>query len=141
MASRKEKEKDGIILDANVIIRYLLQDNEELYRKAEEIFNKILTGEIKAFIPTFIFAEVVYVLQKVYQVDRMTISEVLLEILKVKHVKTENKEILQKALEIFGSSSLDFADCLLCAYSTTFKVLSFDKKLNKCIKSLKSSES
>jgi len=54
--------RGNAILDANVILRYLLTNNEELYRKAEEIFNKALLGEFRLFIPTFVFAEVVYVL-------------------------------------------------------------------------------
>jgi predicted nucleic-acid-binding protein len=135
-----QKERQTIILDANVILRYLLQDNAKLYPQAEEIFNKSLLGDIKLFIPIFVFAEVVYVLQKVYKVDRPTISEVLSEILEIKSVKTEDKDILRKALEIYASKNLDFADCLLCAYSLRFEVVSFDEGVNKCIKSLKQTQ-
>jgi predicted nucleic-acid-binding protein len=131
MASPKGKKP--VIIDANVILRYLLQDHQELYKKAEEIFNRILLGELKAFIPTFIVAEVVYVLQKVYKVDRPTISQVLTELLKPKGVKTENKKILFEALRIYAQRNLDFADCLLCAYSKNYEIFSFDKDLEKCI--------
>ena len=72
MASSKEKKL--VIIDTNVILRYLLCDHKELYKKAEEIFNQILLRELKAFIPTFIVAEVVYILQKLYKVDRKVIS-------------------------------------------------------------------
>ncbi len=133
------KEKETVILDANVILRYLLQDNEKLYPKAEEIFDKALSGDIKLFIPIFVFAEVVYVLQKVYKVDRPTISKILSELLEIKSIKTENKDVLRIALEIYASRNLDFADCLLCAYSLNFEVVSFDEDVNKCIKSLRGS--
>jgi len=132
-----QKEKKTLILDANVILRYLLQDNKELYLKAEEIFNKTLLGEIKLLIPFFVFAEVVYVLQKVYKVDKPTISKVLSDLLEIKNVKTEDKEILKKALEVYSSQNIDFADCLLCAYSSKFEIISFDKDVSKCIKFVK----
>jgi len=132
-----QKERKTIILDANVILRYLLQDNEKLYPKADEIFDKVLSGDIKLFIPIFVFAEVVYVLQKVYKVDRSTISKILEKILGIKSIKTENKDILLKALEIYTARGLDFADSLLCAYSLKFNVVSFDEDVNKCIKALK----
>jgi len=132
MASLKEKKL--VIIDANVILRYLLCDHEELYKKAEEIFNQILLGELKAFVPTFIVAEVVYVLQKLYKVDRKVISQILIDFLKPKNIKTENKDLLFEALKIYAQKNLDFADCLLCAYLKDYEVVSFDKDLNKCIK-------
>jgi len=105
----------------------------ELYKKAEEIFNQILIGELKAFIPTFIVAEVIYVLQKLYKVNRQTISQVLIDLLKPKSIKTENKDLLFEALKIYVQKNLDFADCLLCAYSKNYEIVSFDKNLIKCI--------
>ncbi len=46
------------IIDANVILRYLLRDNEEMYLKATEIINK---GACTLY---EIIAEVVYVLTR-----------------------------------------------------------------------------
>jgi len=132
MASPKGKKP--VIIDANVILRYLLCDHEKLYKKAEEIFNQILLGELKAFIPTFIVAEVIYVLQKLYKVDRKVISQVLIDLLKPKNIKTKNKNLLFEALKIYAQNNLDFVDCLLCAYSKDYEVVSFEKDLNKCIK-------
>jgi len=131
------KGKRTLTLDANVILRYLLRDNEELYSKAEKIFNEALLGKIRLFIPIFVFAEVVYVLQKVYKVNRVTISKVLLELLQLKSVKTEDRDILQKALELYATKNMDFADCLLCTFSLKSEVISFDEDVNRCIKAYK----
>jgi len=125
--------KEEILIDANVILRYLLKDNEELYEEAERIFDSTFREEIKAYIPTFIVAEVVYVLQKVYKINRETIAKILIELLRSKAIITDNKTLLFKALDIFQEKNLDFADCLLCAYGERYKVVSFDRKLNKCL--------
>ena len=51
------------IVDANIILRYLLNDTEELAIKATDILenNKVL-------VPNEVIAEIVYVLEKVYKV-------------------------------------------------------------------------
>ena len=33
----------------------------------------------------------------------------------------------------FKNKNLDFVDCILCAYAKRDKIITFDKKLNKCI--------
>lgn len=49
-----------VIVDTNIILRYLLQDNEELSKKAIEIIDNN-----KIFIPTEVIVEASYVLKKV----------------------------------------------------------------------------
>ncbi|NPB08236.1 MAG: type II toxin-antitoxin system VapC family toxin [Aquificae bacterium] len=119
-------------MDANVVLRYLLKDHEEFYRKAENLFNDVLTGKRKVLLLHTVVAEVVYVLQKLYRVDRKEISEVLKELLKIKNIKVSDKGILLKALDIFAQKSLDFVDSILCAYSSKFTIASFDKDIEKC---------
>ncbi len=53
------------VVDANIILRYLLNDHEELSDTATTIIenNEVL-------IPNEIIAEVVYVLEKVYKVKK-----------------------------------------------------------------------
>ncbi len=59
------------VVDANIILRYLLEDHPEMSIQAADILEK---EEI--FVPTEVIAEVVYVLEKVYR-KRVWISRVL----------------------------------------------------------------
>ena len=129
-------QKNIIIVDANIILRYLLRDNEKFYKEAEALFNDAFSGKKRILIMHSIIAEVVYVLLKLYKVSRKEIAEVLIELMKIKGVKVQDKEILLNTFEIFKNKNLDFIDCLLCAYSRKYQVMSFDKEVNKCIKSL-----
>ena len=122
--------KNVIIVDANIILRYLLKDHEE---KAEEIFNDAIMGKTKLLILHSVIAEVVYVLQKLYKVDRQEILVVLRGLFKFKSVRINDKEVILTALEIFANRKLDFVDCILCAYSNKYPVETFDKDLKKCI--------
>ena len=127
-------QKNTIIIDANVILRYLLKDNEKFYKEAEALFNDVFSGKKRIWIMHSVIAEVVYVLLKLYSAPRKEIAEVLTEFMKIKGVKVQDKEIFFHAFKIFEKKNLDFVDCLLCAYSKKYQVISFDKKLNKCIK-------
>ncbi len=126
-------EKNISLIDANVILRYFLKDNAELYAVAEKIFNGVMEGKVKVLILESVVAEVVYVLQKLYNVSRKEISEVLKELIELRGVKVHNKRQMVKALEIFSAKNLDFVDCLLCAYGEGNQVITFDRNLKKCI--------
>jgi len=118
-----------IRIDTNYIIRYLVNDNIEMANIAEEI----LTSK-NVFISNEILAEVVYVLLGVYQIPKDDVANQLLELLNFDNIYVSDKNIINQAFEIFKSKNLDFVDCLLCAYSKKDKVITFDKKLNRCIK-------
>ena len=62
------------LIDANVILRYLLRDDEELFGKAFEVLEKVKIGQETVIIPESVLAEVVYVFLKIYEVRREVIS-------------------------------------------------------------------
>lgn len=53
----------------------------------------------------------------------------------VNNIHFESKEIVILALNIFENQNIDFVDALLCSYEKlkNFEIVSFDKKLNKCL--------
>ena len=120
-----------IRVDTNYIIRYLINDNIEMADIAEEI----LTTK-NVFISNEILAEVVYVLFGVYKISKEDISNQLLYLIDFENISVSNYEIIKKTLNIFKNKNLDFVDCLLCAYSTKDEIMTFDKKLNKCIEDI-----
>ena len=50
------------IVDANIVLRYLLNDSDDLSGQAAEILENNMI-----FLPNEVIAEIVYVLEKVYQ--------------------------------------------------------------------------
>ena len=113
-----------ILIDANVILRYLLNDVEEMAKKSAEIINA------GAFTLPEVIAEVIYVLKSVYKVERGEIAAAILQIFN--EIEVANKKIMIEAVKIFAESSLDFVDCILIAYNKVenVEIFSFDKKLN-----------
>lgn len=113
------------LIDANVIIRCILNDCPEMTDKATEVIDS------GAYTKPEIIAEVVYVLQKVYSIQREALRKMIYDILDV--VICDESDCVRYAMDIYAEISLDFVDCLLIAYHKINKenIFSFDKKLNK----------
>ncbi len=102
-------------LDANIILRYVLDDNEELTAKAERIWQAIEDGAVTAVLEPVTLAEVVFVLASVYRLPNATISEAVLPLLQVEGVRMHNRERYLHALRLFGTTVKHFGDACACA--------------------------
>lgn len=74
------------IVDANVVLRYLLKDHKTFYPKSKKIIE-----QKEVHIPTEVAAEIVYVLEKVYKVPKTKISDALLELLLIQILRLQTR--------------------------------------------------
>lgn len=111
------------LLDANAVLRYLLEDIQEQSDVVAE------TIEAGAEVTVEVLAECVYVLSGVYHVSRSDIAESLGILLD--EVTCRRKRVAAAALGLYSGSSFDFVDCVLAAEVSENgrKALTFDKKL------------
>lgn len=118
------------IVDANIVLRYLLDDHAELSPKAAEILE-----HHAVILPMEAACEVVYVLQKVYAVDRKEIRQQLDNLLAEDLVEMDKPAVFLKALDCYSTSTFDFVDTLLLAYHAVEQqeIFTFDDKLHKFI--------
>ena len=117
-------------LDANVVLRYLLEDSEKYIAKSKDIIENNIV-----FIRNEVLAEVVYVLNKTYKVPKVEVKNSLIKLLMNTNVLVDDKDVTNLALKYFDEKNIDFIDSVLCAYNRLRKenVVTFDKKLNKCM--------
>ncbi len=118
------------IVDANIVLRYLLNDTEDLAEEAA----KILENK-KVYVPTEVIAEIVYVLEKVYQAKNDEIADSLRELFNYGNIDVDDYRVVEEALNVYSSKKLDFVDTLLFAYKKVrnAEVYTFDKKLKKLL--------
>ena len=123
-----------ILLDTNIIIRFLVNDHEEHHAITKKFFYALEVGEKKAMLLDIIVGEIIYVLKSVYKHKKSYIVEQLKLILSYEHLYLENKVIVLEALETYVKKNIDFADAILCAKKNLegYEVLSFDKDVKKC---------
>ncbi len=115
------------LIDANVILRYLLDDHEVMSVQARQT---IVAGAVTT---VEVLAEVVYVLKGVYGADREEIAVWLGAFLD--EVVLDAKPAIHYALRVYGETSLDFVDCVLLGYHRILgrEILTFDRKLNRLL--------
>jgi predicted nucleic-acid-binding protein len=118
------------IVDANVVLRYLLDDHGELSAKARQIIESRV-----AEVPIEVLCEVVFVLSGVYNIGRKEIGTELRGFFDTTKCAVPHRDAVLKGLELFSDSNLDFVDCILAGYRITegAEVHTFDKKLQKLL--------
>jgi len=123
-----------LLLDANIIVRLAVADHPEHFEKAQQLFSRIERGQIQAYLMDMIIAEIIYVLFKVYGYSRSDVARTVRLVLKYEHITVDNPALVYRALELFESARIDFADAMLCARKQLegYEVASFDKKVLGC---------
>jgi len=119
------------LIDTNVILRYLLKDDEGLFKKASALLEKVKVGEEEVVIPESVVAECVYVLLKVYRVERKVLAEKLSGLFAYKGVMNSDKRDLVDSITLFGQTQLSIVDCIVCTRSINhaMPLFSFDDNL------------
>jgi len=125
-----------IFLDANIILRYLVQDDPKKSKYCYELFQKVKNGDIEIMTCEAVIAEVVYVLSspKLYNLPRDEICSILLPILNLNRLKIFQKQLYIIALNIYASNNMDFEDAICVAYMQKYKIkeiLSYDSDFDK----------
>ena len=117
-----------VMLDANMILRYLLNDNQEMADIAEQYLND---GDVSVTIE--VLAEVVYVLKGVYSMEHDKIADTVKGFLEL--VSCQENAVLNVALDTYAERKLDFVDCVLYGHHAVkgVDIATFDKKLLKLI--------
>jgi predicted nucleic-acid-binding protein len=80
--------KNTEIIDANIVLRYLLNDHEQMSKASTEIIE-----HTDVFLPFEVCAEVVYVLEKVYNVPCSNICEAILKL--IQYPNTFDKKVIK----------------------------------------------
>lgn len=116
------------LLDANAVLRYLLEDNQG---QADYVADMVLAG---AEVTIEVLAECVYVLEGIYHVARSDIAEALGILLD--EVACRRKSVACAALGYYGGGKFDFVDCVLAAEADVERrrIVTFDKKLKSLLK-------
>lgn len=117
------------LIDANVVLRYLLRDDESAAERAKRFVDE------GAFLLTEVLCEVVYVMADYYAIPRVELCGILTGF--VDEVACPEGDVLKTALSIYKArKKLDFVDCILAARHQVSgdRVLTFDRKLNGAIK-------
>lgn len=117
-------------LDTNVLIRHLTGDPPGQARRA----TAFLERADELLLPDLIVAEVVYVLESFYEVERLRVAELVRAIVGFPAVVVVDTRLLLRALEVYELERLDFAEAYLVASaeaSGVGAIASFDRTIDR----------
>jgi predicted nucleic-acid-binding protein len=125
--------KSVLILDANIILRFLRQDEPAQSKTCVDLFIRAEQGEFSLQIDAISFAEVVWVLTSNYKQPRAKIAELLSSLLQHPAIIAENRDRLHHTLSLYGSTNVDFIDCYLAAHGheTGHTIVTYDHDFKK----------
>jgi predicted nucleic-acid-binding protein len=118
-------------LDTNVVIRYLVQDDKKQSAAATRFIEKSLTTDVPGYINHITLCEIVWVLQRCYDVTKEQLRDIIEGLLTTKQLIVENVEVAWKALRAYDANSADFCDALIGQaniHSGCEHTVTFDKK-------------
>lgn len=124
-----------IALDTNILVRYIVQDDTVQSPLATVLVESLTTAN-PGFIPLVCLAELYWVLDHIYKLTSLQLSEAIEALLTTDTLVLEEDLRVQKALTNYQSGSADFDDCLIMETAISHgctKTFTFDRKAAKTL--------
>lgn len=123
-------------LDTNVILRYITQDNPTQSQQAHRLMAQLDSGAVSVTTSDVVIIEAVYVLSSrtTYNLSRSDIRSHLTRIISLRGLRLRAKQVHLRALDLYASTNIDFADALIVAQmerSGLNTIISFDRDFDR----------
>jgi predicted nucleic acid-binding protein len=118
-------------LDANVVLRFLRNDDPKQSPAAARLFEKAKAGRVHLLLSAVTIAETFYVLVKVYGLTRTEAAGKLLPFIQSDVIAVESSSRVADALQRVARANVDFGDGYLAATAAERgdKIVSFDEDM------------
>ena len=122
-----------LMMDANVLVRFLVQDVPEQAKAAKRLVEQAEAGTLVLVVDPMIVAETLYVLTSFYRRPREAVADALVAFVQSDGVSAAEESRIVDALRRFKRTPVDFADAWLAATgaATHREVASFDRDLDR----------
>ena len=117
-------------VDTNVLIRHLTGDPPARAKRA----TTFLRTARDLVVVDLVAAEMVYVLESFYKVDRSQVAESLRAVVAFPSISVADEALLLRAVEVYEDDRLDFAEAYLVAAAEVggaHRVASFDRSIDR----------
>jgi predicted nucleic acid-binding protein len=122
-----------IRLDANVILRFLRNDDARQSPAAAGLFQKAIEGKVVLAVSAVTMTEVFFVFTSAYKLSNPDAARILLQFVRAGVVEFEHEAWVTDALQRIICGNVDFGDAYLAAsaVSENEMVASFDRDLQR----------
>jgi predicted nucleic-acid-binding protein len=103
-------------IDTNVLVRFLVRDNEAQFEKARRLIKREIGAGEEVFVSLLVLLETEWVLRSRYSLQKKDIIEAVSGLLDATEVRLEDAAAVEETLFTWKDSAADFADCLIGAH-------------------------
>jgi predicted nucleic acid-binding protein len=117
-------------IDTNILVRHLTGDPPDMAQRA----TRYLALEHDLLVVDLVVAETVYVLESFYEAPRSQVAEAIRSLIAFDSIVCVDPARLLRAVEVYETDRLDFAEAYLvaCAETTEVgRVASFDRAVDR----------
>lgn len=100
-------------LDTNVLVRYLVRDDQLQFEKARRLIKREADKNESVLVSLLVLLETEWVLRSRYELSKPEILSVFSTLLDVAGLAFEDEPSIEHALYSWKDSVADFADCLI----------------------------
>lgn len=126
--------KNRVYADTNLFIRFFTGEPDKQAQKSRKFLDQVSRGKYELFICDLIIAEIIYVLESIYHLDRNAVVEKILAIVETDNTIIENRQVILKALDLYEEKNIDFIDAYLASHSVKNNcdtIFTFNRDLKK----------
>jgi len=126
--------KNRVYADTNLFIRFFTGDPDNQAQESRKFLNQVSRGKYGLFICDLIIAEIIYVLESIYHLDRNAVVEKILAIAETDNTIIENRQVILRALDLYEEKNIDFIDAYLASHSVKNNcdtIFTFDRDFKK----------
>jgi len=123
-----------IALDTNVIVRFLVRDDEKQAQVVYARFKQAESAREALFVPLLVVLETIWVLESAYAKSRKEILDSFDELKSMPILEFEKDQVLQSWLSEGSKSNADLSDLLIALAAQSCGCsggITFDKKASK----------
>ncbi|MDA0578428.1 MAG: type II toxin-antitoxin system VapC family toxin [Verrucomicrobia bacterium] len=120
-----------IALDTNVLVRFLVRDDEKQARRVYARFRQAESSRECLFVPLLVVLETIWVLESAYDKTRRQILDAIRDLKSMPILEFERDPIVQQLLTDGKKGSIDLGDLLIALTAQALgcsKAITFDKK-------------
>ena len=117
-------------LDTNVLVRWLVADDDAQTAQVQRLFDASANGD-PLFVPTTVSLELEWVLRSRYRLDKAAVIRAFNALLETQGLELQSEGAIERALHAYRNGNAEFADCLhagLCGAAERSPMLTFDAK-------------
>lgn len=120
-----------LFVDTNVFLRFLTADDPVKAKKAKELFERAINGEVTLRTSLLVIAEIIWTLESFYKLDRHDIAAKAEKILNTPQLECPEADLIFQALDFYAEKNVDFIDAFhafLLREQGFTQIVTFDRK-------------